>query len=74
MTLSSETRTRGSVAPGAAGKVRGRQFAGHVVKVEVEIDDGLAVVVETHPNQAPIEIGAQVHVTWHPRNAVVLAG
>jgi spermidine/putrescine ABC transporter ATP-binding subunit len=55
------------------GKVRGRQFAGHVVKVDVAIDDGLAVVVETHPNQAVIEIGAQVHVTWHPRNAVVLA-
>jgi len=55
------------------GRVRSRQFAGHLIKVEVAIDDALAVTVETHPNATPVDVGQPVHVTWHTHNAVVLA-
>ncbi len=55
------------------GTVVRRQFAGNSIKIEVDIGTSTLVTVEAHPNAAAIQAGAQVRLTWHPQNSVILA-
>ncbi len=68
---------RGQTPPAGANvlnaTVRSSQFAGHVVKVELQIDDGIVVTVENHPNAAPVAPGQIVAVAWDPLFSSVLA-
>jgi putative spermidine/putrescine transport system ATP-binding protein len=55
------------------GTVVRRQFAGHSIKIEVDIGASDLVTVESHPNVAEMQIGTRVRLTWHPQNSVILA-
>jgi ABC-type Fe3+/spermidine/putrescine transport system ATPase subunit len=54
-------------------RVRGSQFAGHVVKVELQTEQGLVLVVENHPNAPVLSPGVVVQVAWDPQNSAILA-
>jgi ABC-type Fe3+/spermidine/putrescine transport system ATPase subunit len=54
-------------------RVRGSQFAGHVVKVELQTEQGLVLVVENHPNAPALSPGVVVQVAWDPQNSAILA-
>lgn len=54
-------------------RVRGSQFAGHVVKVELQTEQGFLLVVESHPNAPMLSVDAVVAVVWDPQNSTVLA-
>ncbi len=55
------------------GEIRGRTFAGNLMKVFIAVADGQEIVVETRPQEAFGENGQQVQVAWAPADAVVLA-
>jgi spermidine/putrescine ABC transporter ATP-binding subunit len=54
------------------GRVVSRQFSGSIIKIGVEVEGGMVVMVDSHPNDAIVEIGAMVAVSWDPVRSVVL--
>jgi putative spermidine/putrescine transport system ATP-binding protein len=54
------------------GTIRSARFVGNVVKVEVGIDEGRTLVVDTHPNAADMAVGARVGVVWRPEAGFLL--
>jgi ABC-type Fe3+/spermidine/putrescine transport system ATPase subunit len=54
------------------GRVVSQQFSGSIIKIGVEVEGGMVVMVDSHPNDAMVAIGSMVSVRWNPARAVVL--
>jgi ABC-type Fe3+/spermidine/putrescine transport system ATPase subunit len=55
-----------------SGRIRGRTFSGNVVHVDVDLDGGQSVTVETSPETVVGNPGTQVGVAWRPDRGTVL--
>jgi spermidine/putrescine ABC transporter ATP-binding subunit len=54
------------------GAIRGRTFSGNLMHVEVELDGGQSVTVETSPDAKIAAPGARVALAWHADRGTVL--
>ena len=54
------------------GRIKGRTFSGNLVHIEVELDGGQSVTVETHPEDVTGDAGTRVSVQWPPERGTVL--
>ena len=54
------------------GQVKGKSFAGNLMKTFVVVGDDHEIVVESRPHDSFGEPGEQVQVTWEPKDAIVL--
>ena len=54
------------------GRITGRAFAGNLLHVHVDIEDGTRVVLEARPQYSPGEEGAMIRLGWRPDDTIVL--
>ena len=54
------------------GRIKGRTFSGNLVHIEVELDGGQSVTIETHPEDVIGDTGTKVSVQWQPERGTVL--
>ena len=54
------------------GRIKGRTFSGNLVHIEVELDGGQSVTVETRPEDVIGDAGTEVTVQWPPERGTVL--
>jgi len=55
------------------GRIKGRTFSGNLVHIEVELDGGQRVTIETRPEDVTGDAGSRVRVQWRPERGTVLA-
>ena len=51
------------------GRIKGRTFSGNLVHIEVELDGGQSVTVETRPEDVIGDAGTEVNVHGRPSGA-----
>jgi len=54
------------------GRIKGRTFSGNLVHIEVELDGGQRVTIETRPEDVTGDAGSRVRVQWRPERGTVL--
>ena len=54
------------------GRIKGRTFSGNLVHIEVELDGGQNVTIETRPEDVTGDAGTKVSVQWRPERGTVL--
>ena len=54
------------------GRVAGRTFAGNLLHVHVDLDDGTRVVLEARPQDPLGEDGSAIRLGWKPDDTIVL--
>ena len=54
------------------GRIAGRAFAGNLLHVHVDIEDGTRVVLEARPKEFPGEEGSMIRLGWRPDDTIVL--
>ena len=54
------------------GRIAGRTFAGNLLHVQVDLDDGTRVVLEARPQDALGEDGSGIRLGWRPDDTIVL--
>ena len=54
------------------GRIAGRTFAGNLLHVHVDLDDGTRVVLEARPQDSLGEDGSPIRLGWRPDDTVVL--
>ena len=54
------------------GRIKGRTFSGNLVHIEVELDGGQNVTIETRPEDETGDAGTKVSVQWRPERSTVL--
>ena len=54
------------------GRIKGRTFSGNLVHIEVELDEGQGVMIETRPEEVTGDAGTKVNVQWLPGRGTVL--
>lgn len=54
------------------GRIAGRTFAGNLLHVHVDIDDGTKVVLEARPQDPLGEDGSAIRLRWRPCDTIVL--
>ena len=54
------------------GRIAGRTFAGNLLHVYVDIDDGTRVVLEARPQDPLGEDGSVIRLGWRPADTIVL--
>ena len=54
------------------GRIKGRTFSGNLVHIEVELDGGQSVTLETSPEDVIGDAGTTVTVQWPPDRGTVL--
>ena len=54
------------------GRITGRAFAGNLLHVHVDIEDGTRVVLEARPQDSPGEDGSMIRLGWRPDDTIVL--
>jgi spermidine/putrescine ABC transporter ATP-binding subunit len=55
-----------------SGRLSGRTFAGNLARVYIDVGNEKPIVVESRPEDAPKEMGAQVNVGWKTTDTKVL--
>ena len=55
-----------------SGRIKGRTFSGNLVHIEVELDGGQSVTIETRPEDVTGDAGTTVTVQWPPERGTVL--
>ena len=55
------------------GRIAGRTFAGNLLYVYVDIDDGTRLVLEGRPQDPLREDGARIRLAWRPDDTIVLS-
>ena len=56
------------------GRITGRTFAGNLLHVCVDIEDGTRVVLEARPQDPLGEEGSMIRLGWRPDDTIVLTG
>ena len=56
------------------GRITGRTFAGNLLHVYVDIEDGTRVVLEARPQDPLGEEGSVIRLGWRPHDTIVLTG
>ena len=54
------------------GRIAGRTFAGNLLHVYVDLDDGTRVVLEARPQDPLGEDGSAIRLAWRPDDTIVL--
>ena len=54
------------------GRIAGRTFAGNLLHVQVDLDDGTRVVLEARPQDPLGEDGSAIRLGWRPDDTIVL--
>ena len=54
------------------GRIAGRTFAGNLLHVHVDLDDGTRVVLEARPRDPLGEDGSTIRLGWRPDDTIVL--
>ena len=54
------------------GRITGRTFAGNLLHVHVDIEDGTRLVLEARPQDPPGEDGSAIRLGWRPADTIVL--
>ena len=54
------------------GRIAGRTFAGNLLHVYVDLDDGTRVVLEARPQDPLDEDGTAIRLGWRPDDTIVL--
>ena len=54
------------------GRIVGRTFAGNLLHVYVDIEDGTRVVLEARPQDFPGDDGSAIRLGWRPDDTIVL--
>jgi ABC-type Fe3+/spermidine/putrescine transport system ATPase subunit len=54
------------------GRIKGRTFSGNLVHIEVELDGGQSITIESRPEDVIGEAGTTVTVYWPPERGTVL--
>ena len=54
------------------GRIAGRTFAGNLLHVYVDIEDGTRVVLEARPQDSPGDDGSAIRLGWRPEDTIVL--
>ena len=54
------------------GRIAGRTFAGNLLHVYVDVDDGTRVVLEARPQDSLGEDGSVIRLGWRPDDTIVL--
>ena len=54
------------------GRIAGRTFAGNLLHVDVDLEDGTRVVLEARPQDPPGGDGSRIRLGWRPGDTVVL--
>lgn len=54
------------------GRIAGRTFAGNLLHVHVDVDDGTRVVLEARPQDPLGEDGSRIRLGWRPDDTIVL--
>ena len=65
----------GAESPGMnalEGRIAGRTFAGNLLHVYVDVDDGTRVVLEARPQDSLGEDGTAIRLGWRPDDTIVL--
>ena len=55
------------------GRIAGRTFAGNLLHVHVDIEDGTRLVLEGRPQDPLGEDGARLRLAWRPDDTIVLS-
>ena len=67
--------TNDAASPGMnalEGRIAGRTFAGNLLHVHVDLDDGTRVVLEVRPQDLLGEVGTAIRLGWRPDDTIVL--
>ena len=67
--------TNDAASPGMnalEGRIAGRTFAGNLLHVHVDLDDGTRVVLEVRPQDLLGEDGTAIRLGWRPDDTIVL--